>query len=427
MKQFLFLMILSLGGAVYGQDFSNYERSQDDVTLLGMTQQIPPVLQIQSNSEILQSVWKTASEKACSEEMRKAFSQEARIKLERQLRSEDQIDDLAAVLNPFLFSLGKSHTEFLTTSSETYYLFKSYEAYIHPELRPAPRILNPGVQVGKDQNGYYAREVLTGFPADIAGLKKNDRILSLDGGSFSGTWGAGAKTSAVVVQRQKQKKAFTIEVQFLDWNEAFQEAAKKSVQVISDKNGKKIGYVHLWSGLHPDSAGFLAQAVAQFKKQGVFAIILDLRGGYGGAWWEHLDPFYPDTKTYMQLEVMTSEGETDIVKSPYKRNPNYFSGPMAVLINEGVRSGKEALAHQFKKTKRAYLIGEKTPGYFSTGKYFYVDEPLNYALYLCVYQLKLDGKVLEGIGVEPDQMVPYLPTGPFQDSQIEAAVNYLSK
>ncbi|HEY8271677.1 MAG TPA: S41 family peptidase [Pseudobdellovibrionaceae bacterium] len=436
MKRFLifslvFSLVLSFGTALYAQDLLNSIQAPEEMTLLSTskteTLNLGISLSSQSNSKILKKVWKTASEKACSAEMQKSFSEEARLKLERQLKSEDIIDDLAAVLNPFLFSLGMSHTEFMTATSESYYFFKSYEALLHPEQRPAPHILNPGVQVGKDKDGYYAREVLTGFPADLAGLKKKDRLVSLDGQAFSGTWGSSPKVALVTVQHLGQLSNLPIEIKSLDWNQSFQDATKSSVQIFTGKNGKKIGYIHLWTGVHPQSARFLKDSVLNLKRQKISSIILDLRGGYGGAWWEHLEAFYPDSSTYMQLEVMATDGETEILKSPFKKNKNYFSGPMAVLINEGVRSGKEALAHQFKKTKRAYLIGEKTPGYFSTGQYFYVNEPVDYALYLCVYQLKLDGKILEGIGIEPDEDVIYKPSGPFGDSQLEAAVDYLSK
>ena len=52
----------------------------------------------------------------------------------------------------------------------------AHEAISKPKLRPAPKLVNPGAQLGKDKNGYFVREVLDGFPAGVAGLKKKDRI-----------------------------------------------------------------------------------------------------------------------------------------------------------------------------------------------------------------------------------------------------------
>ncbi len=380
----------------------------------------------QNNSAILLKVWNTASKNACSNEMQAAFSEANRLKLAGQLKSQDKIDDLAEVLNPFLFSLGKSHTEFMTTSSEGYYLFKSYEAISNPQLRPAPKLINPGVQLGKDKDGYFVREVLDGLPAIAAGLKKKDRIISVDNMPFVGNWGSSPRFASIQIQRNGKDIDIKSEIKALDWNQSFLDASRKSVKTFLTLNGQKIGYIHLWSGVHPESAKFLDQAVAKLKKQNITSLILDLRGGYGGAWWEHLDPFFPDTSTYMKLEINVG-GKTELMESPFKKNKNYYSGPMAVLINEGVRSGKEALAYQFKKTKRAILIGEKTPGYFTAGQFFYVDEPLNYIFYLCVKQLKLDGNIIEGIGIKPDLEVPFSLSGEREDSQLNQAIDYLSQ
>lgn len=380
----------------------------------------------QNNSDILIKIWNTASKKACSDEMQAAFSEENRLQLAGKLKSQDKIDDLAEVLNPFLFSLGKSHTEFMTTSTEGYYFFKSHEAISKPQLKASPKLINPGVQLGKDKDGYFIREVLDGHPAIAAGLKKKDRIISVDGKPFGGNWGISPRLASIQIQRQGKDFDIKSEIKALDWSQSFQNASKESVKTFRTIKGQKIGYIHLWSGAHPESATFLEQAVAKLKKQKITSLILDLRGGYGGAWWDHLDPFFPDTSTYMKMEINMGD-KTEIMESPFKKNKNYYSGPMAVLVNEGVRSGKEALAHQFKKTKRAILIGEKTPGYFTTGQYFYVDEPLNYILYLCVYQLKLDGNIIEGIGIQPDLHVPFDLLGKHQDSQINQAIDYLSQ
>jgi C-terminal processing protease CtpA/Prc len=359
--------------------------------------------------------------------MQKAFSHEARLKLETELKNQEDVNELARVLNPFLANLKMSHTEFMTTSSEGYYFFKSYSALTNKKIRPIPKIQNPGIQLGHDGKGYFVREVLTGFPADKAGIKKKDRILSLNDKPFNGTWlSQHAKAKLTYLQNETQKE-IDIEVKSLDWNQAFQDATSNSVKIINSKKGKKIGYIRLWSGVHPQSADLIKRTVKKFKRQNVSSLILDLRGGYGGAWWEHLDAFYPDTSTYMQMEILVPHNESEMLKSPFKKNQNTFDGPMVVLTNEGVRSGKEALAHQFKKTKRAVLVGEKTPGYFSTGQFFYVEEPLDYLFYLCVYQLKLDGEVIEGRGIQPDYTIGFQVEGEYNDSQLNFAVEYLSK
>jgi carboxyl-terminal processing protease len=82
-----------------------------------------------------------------------------------------------------------------------------------------------------------------------------------------------------------------------------------------------------------------------------------------------------------------------------------YDRPVTILINGGSRSGKELLAYYFKKTKRGLLIGERTAGYVCGGSYKRIsDESM---LLYCAAMVVVDGKRLEGVGVEPDIDVPF--------------------
>lgn len=96
---------------------------------------------------------------------------------------------------------------------------------------------------------------------------------------------------------------------------------------------------------------------------------------------------------------------------------------MVVLINEGVRSGKEALAYQFKKSNRATLIGTKTKGAFSAGRGIFNEEKQPYFLYLATAELLLDGNKIERSGISPTIQIPYpLQKSTATDPQLEAAL-----
>ena len=73
----------------------------------------------------------------------------------------------------------------------------------------------------------------------------------------------------------------------------------------------------------------------------------------------------------------------------------------------------------------ARLIGTQTLGYFTAGGYFFTGEPVDYALYLCMIRVTLDDTEIEGVGIAPDEVVPFSTSGPFQDSQLERAIEYL--
>jgi hypothetical protein len=175
---------------------------------------------------------------------------------------------------------------------------------------------------------------------------------------------------------------------------------KESAKIFHFKN-RKIGYVHLWTGSHHESAAFLNHLTKSLFKD-TDGMILDLRGGHGGAWWEHLVPFFEDTSTFFEATRISPDGSKEVFKLESKKNPQYYSRPMVVMIDAKVTSGKEALAFQFAKTGRAQLVGVRTAGAFVAGKPYFVHEAIDYLLYLSVEGLLLDGINLEGNGVEPD-------------------------
>ncbi|MCC7406276.1 MAG: PDZ domain-containing protein [Bdellovibrionales bacterium] len=382
----------------------------------------------QTNSQVLDEVWSVGRTKACSKDARARFNTTTLADLKSQLRSDTDRQALAQVLNPFLFSLGFSHTQFFTSDMESFYLFKGFHSLVTPSAPEPPLIVNPGVQVGTDDRGYFVRNVLHGSSADQAGVLKGDRILSVDDKAFSGSWGHQPKPKATAsFGRQGKVYAADLLLPALNWAQAFQEATLKSIRIITN-DSKKIGYVRLWSGVHPESADALWTAVNKFNAEAVDGVILDLRGGYGGAFWEHLDPFFANRKDYFVMTATDGDDTTVTLTPDPQANPDAYLGKMAVLIDEGSRSGKEALAYQFNKSKRATLIGTSTPGYFSGGGLFFLDQPKDYFLYLCVRRDSLlDGVEIEGIGVAPNLFVPFEINNKWQDSQLGHAVNLLAQ
>ena len=151
-------------------------------------------------------------------------------------------------------------------------------------------------------------------------------------------------------------------------------------------------------------------------------LILDLRGGFGGAGYEYLDLFFPDRSGYAKIEVIDNEGRR-IWPVPPRINERHYPGPMVVLINEGTRSGKEMLAYQFVKSRRATVIGTPTRGAFTLGRAFFTEAGLDYFLFLSTGELILDGTKIEGFGVAPHAEIPYDLNGRYTtDPQLASAV-----
>jgi carboxyl-terminal processing protease len=378
---------------------------------------------METNREVLEKVWALGKRHSCTPKMQQEFSDANFVKVLEQTKSSDDRVRLSASLNDFLFSLGYSHTEFFTDKTEGYYFFKSHASLNNPGAPPPPLAVNPGVQLLKSGDKFFVSEVMDGFGAQAAGLVRGDQIIELNHKAFTGTWGPEAGEAVVRLKRVGQvdieKK---IRLEKLNLAQALQQASVNSVRVIDGK----IGYVHLWTGTHADSATLLQNTVNDFQSQNIKSMLLDLRGGYGGAWWDHLKPFFSNTKDFFVAETIAPNGEVTRMEPPLESNPNHFAGKMVVLINGGTRSGKEVLAHHFQQTKRAHLIGETTKGYVTVGRFFFAKDPFDYVLYLCNSRVKVDGFEIEGKGVSPDEKIPFWSDNKFQDSQILRAVEYLS-
>ena len=149
-------------------------------------------------------------------------------------------------------------------------------------------------------------------------------------------------------------------------------------------------------------------------------IIIDLRNGFGGS--PAVDYIRPFLKNGLETITIESIGRDHISKSTAAG----FNKPIIVLINSGSRSGKELLAYYFKKTQRGVLVGERTAGYVTAGKYQRISQ--NSILYYCVEMIVVDSKRLEGVGIEPDIEVPFdIRFAAGKDVQLERAKDEMVK
>lgn len=353
--------------------------------------------------DIFEKFWTTAKSNIYPSALAdKFFTTDQYQKLHQQAQNSTDTVQLALHLNQFLTKLKVSHTHFYTDQDIEFYFFRSL--FTTRDL-DTPAIWHIGADYLKTNKGYVVRAVLDGFPAQQAGIRRGDIIVDINSLPFDPLLSfisADGSNMKVLVQRGRAKINMSLAPVKGGIHRAYVDAIKHSVKEFSIKQ-KRIGYVHLWTGTHDQTVVELKQALDKLKDAD--GIILDLRDGYGGAWWSHLDPFYQDTSAYFKATWVDRDGKKTEMLPEAKQNNSSYLKPVVVLINEGVRSGKEAVAFQFKKTKRATLIGTPTAGYFVGGGAYFREKELPYFLYLSSKGLLLDGVNLEGNGVKPDILV----------------------
>jgi carboxyl-terminal processing protease len=118
------------------------------------------------------------------------------------------------------------------------------------------------------------------------------------------------------------------------------------------------------------------------------------------------------------MKVTERSGETSLLDVKWRK-------PVAALINEGTRSGKEVLAYGFKRYGLGPLIGVRTEGAVLAATAFLIgDQGL---LLLAVEDVLVDGQRLEGVGVTPTIEVPFdLRYAAGADPQLDRAVQLLT-
>ncbi|MEM7262287.1 MAG: S41 family peptidase [Planctomycetota bacterium] len=281
---------------------------------------------------------------------------------------------LQSILNELLARLDASHTGVYTPRDPVFWALQSVFSH---RIDGAP-FRQIGAWFVEIDGQWFVRDVFEGSEAERSGLKVGDAIAGVgrDRLPFEPVRSfAEAETVSLWIRRHRGDAEFPVEVRpaLESVQRSHLRAMRKSRRVIQH-DGVNVGYVHLWSGTHEQFQRELALSADHFQRH-ADAMILDLRGGFGGAHPEFIEPFFNGR----------------------------FTKPLFVLIDRGSRSGKEWIAHLLRK-KRATLIGTRTQGAFLAGRWFTI-VPGRFSLFLAVaeWPKELD---LEGKGVPPHVEVP---------------------
>ncbi|MFD1361669.1 S41 family peptidase [Lentibacillus salinarum] len=199
-------------------------------------------------------------------------------------------------------------------------------------------------------------------PAEDAGLRPNDQILSVDGESVAGLnlneaveKIRGEKGSEVVVEIQRSGVSDPFEVTIVR-DDIPVETVYSETKTI---DGKKTGVIEITS-FAENTAEHFTQQLASLEDENIEGLVIDVRGNPGGvlsAVEGVLENFIPNDIPYVQIE--NQNGETEKSFSELDEKKPY---PISVLINEGSASASEILAVAMKE------VGYHVVGTDSFGK-----------------------------------------------------------
>ncbi|WP_438448119.1 S41 family peptidase [Gorillibacterium sp. sgz5001074] len=200
-------------------------------------------------------------------------------------------------------------------------------------------------------------------PAEKAGLKPNDRIVSVGATSLEGM-----KVSEAVkqVRGEKGTKA-ELTIERPGESEPLHVTVVRDTIPIETVYGEmkegQIGYLQI-TKVSESTAQEFAKQLKTLKDQGMKGLVLDLRqnpGGLLGVSFEIAEMLVPAGKTILQVE--NRSGKKEIYTSNGSgANPSVAGLPMAALIDEGTASAGEILAGALQESGGAKLVGQKTFG-----------------------------------------------------------------
>jgi carboxyl-terminal processing protease len=336
------------------------------------------------------------------------------------------IGDAVRQINELLAELGASHTALYTPNDYQYYILQDILGFGRRSGRfwgSVPYCPGIGVFTRNVDGRNFVDGVLEGSPADKAGLKFGDEILSVDGRPYSpidAFRGKVATTAELMIRRtaSAEPERLTAAVIPIQPAKAFSDATEASAHVI-ERNSRHIGYVHIWA--LADSTGF-ANAVRAISEK-ADSLIVDLRGRVGGnmAVAGQLLQNLGGSSYWGDSYFFTRSANG--VEEPTRRQS--FRNRSALLIDAQTRSAGEIMAYGYKRSAFGPVFGTRSAGAVLSGMLFPL--PGDMLLYLAVSGVEIDGHRLEGTGVEPDYRVERpLPYAHGADPVLDAATDFLS-
>jgi len=322
-----------------------------------------------------------------------------------------------------------------------------HSVFLTPEAVRAEReslggtVVGIGVLLGERDDRVIVVSVISGGPADRAGIRTGDAILEVDGQSVSGlapeevapkVRGEAATTVLVTVERQATGE----QLEFSIAREELHFPAASWAMV----PGTDIGLLRLVQ-FSTGSAAELRQARDQATDAGATAFILDLRSNPGGFVAEAVDT----ASLFLSQKTVYIRELADGQRIPVQTNDTIPATdiPLVVLIDEGTASSAEIVSAAMKSDGRAQLVGETT---FGTGTVLLTfDLPDGSAVRLAVERwLTPDGDLIFGQGIDPTipvaRPVDEVPLDPNEvselspddianvpDSQLRRAIELLSQ
>ncbi|WP_240645976.1 S41 family peptidase [Veillonella sp. 3310] len=255
---------------------------------------------------------------------------------------------------------------------------------------------------------------MEGQPAEAAGLQKGDQILAIDGTPVSDI------EKEDVANRIRGEEGTFVVLRILRNGEEQELSIERKTIVMPTVKGQMltedIGYIRVTQFAEKTVDEF-TKAYEDLQSKGMKRLVLDLRDNPGGlittahGIGQYLVPKGPI------VTVQTRRGKT----TAYMSRGEYPLIPLVVLINGNSASASEIIAGAVQDTKSGTIVGTKSYGKGTVQSVVQGLDGEGLKITIARYHTPND-RVIDGIGIEPDEVVEPSKTNPEEDVQMERAI-----
>ena len=274
-----------------------------------------------------------------------------------------------------------------------------------------------GIVLGAKEKVLTVVSPIEGTPGEKAGIKSGDSIIKINGQD--------TKTMALdeAVSKIRGPEGTQVTLTILRGQDIRDYTLTRSNIQIKTVSGKmlpeNIGYMRI-SMFNEQTNNEFVKKYQELEKEGMKAIILDLRDNPGGLLDECVkvaNKFVPKGPV---VSVVTRDGRRDTSTS----NLEAVKYPCVVLVNGGSASASEIVAGAIQDTGAGTLIGTKTFGKGSVQTIMRLDGGAAIKLTIAKYYTP-GGRSINGVGIEPDVKVELpekLEGKEMKDTQLDKAL-----
>lgn len=233
-------------------------------------------------------------------------------------------------------------------------MFDTLDAYLEAALTSRrvdrqQRLNHIGIAAAVRDGRHLVAAVLDGSPASAAGLRRGDHLLAVNGAPYHPVYSFNPRSPQppqpakpdgrgfqLALARQGERREAVVETVFNNLLDSYRGAVEPSVRQFNLGN-KLVGHARLW-GISRNANDLVTLRGIVAGLRATTGLIIDLRNAVGYLGREHLELFLPGGR-----------GE-------------YYSSPIALIIDHTTRSPVETFAAELAGLGRVTPVGTPTPG-----------------------------------------------------------------